>query len=91
MIIYEQVRCQLKIENGFSEHFLSNMKVQQGYPLSSTLFGLCVDKLENLVNRVTREGLDVPKLMTEVILLCLYADDDELFSYNLQVMHRLVS
>ena len=46
--LYEQVRCQLKIENGFLEHFLSNMGVKQGCLLSPTLFGLCIDKLEEV-------------------------------------------
>ena len=38
--LYEQVRCQLKTENGFLEHSLSNMGVKQGCPLSPTCFGL---------------------------------------------------
>ena len=70
--LYEQVRCQLKIENGFLEHFLSNMGVKQGCPLSPTLFGLCIDKLEAVVNRVGREeGLNAPILMQHVTLLLL--------------------
>ena len=44
--LYEKFRCQLKNENGFLWHFLSNMGVKQGCPLSSTLFGLCIDKLK---------------------------------------------
>ena len=52
---YEQVRCQLKFENGISKHFLSNMGVKQGYSLSPTFFGLCIDQLQQVINRVTRE------------------------------------
>ena len=71
--LYEQVKCQQKNENGFSEHFFSNMGVKQGCPLSFALFGLCMDKLEEVVNRVAREeGLDVPKLMQQVMLLFKY-------------------
>ena len=44
--------------------------VKQGCPLSHTLFGLCIDKLEEVVNRVAKEEeLDAPKLMQQVILL----------------------
>ena len=71
--LYEcQVKCQLKMDSGFSKHFLNNMLVKQGYPLSPKLFGLCIDKLE-VVNKVEREeGLNAPKLMQNVILLLLY-------------------
>ena len=45
------------------------MRGKQGCPLSSTLFGLCINILE-LVNKNAREdGLDAPKLMQQVILL----------------------
>ena len=58
---YEQVKCQLKMDSGFSKYFLSNMGVKQGCPLSPTLFGLCIDKLEEVVNKVAREeGLNAP-------------------------------
>ena len=69
--LYEQVRSQLKIENGFSIYFLHNMGVKQGGPISPTFLGLCIDKLE-VVNRVAREkGLDAPKLMQQAIY-CFY-------------------
>ena len=61
--LYEQVKCQLKMDSGFSKYFLSNMGVKQGCSLSPTLFGLCIDKLE-LVNKVAREeGFNAPKLI----------------------------
>ena len=89
--LYEEIRCQLETENGFSEYFLSNMVVKQGCSLSPTLFGLCIDKLEELVNRVAKEEkLDAPKLMHQVILLLLYADDVVLFSYDIESMQRLL-
>ena len=87
--LYEQVRCQLKIENDFSEHFLSNMGVKQGCPLSPTLFGLCIDKSEEVVNRVAREGLDALKLLQQFILLLLIVDDLVLFSYDFDGMECL--
>ena len=69
--LYEQVRCRLKTDNDFSEHFFSNMGVNQGCPLSP-IFGLCIDKLEAVVNRVGREeGLNAPILMQHVTLLLL--------------------
>ena len=59
--LYEHVKCQLKMDSGFSKHFLSNMGVKQGCPLSPTLFSLCIDKLEEMVNKVAREeGLNAP-------------------------------
>ena len=36
----------------------------QGYPLYLKLFGLCIEKQEEIVNDVAKEeGLDGPKLM----------------------------
>ena len=43
------------MDSGFLEPLMSNMGFKQGYPLYPTLFGLCIDKLEEIVNKVAKE------------------------------------
>ena len=79
------------MDNGFSKYFLSNMGVKQEHPLSPTLFGLCIDELEERKNKVVKkEGLGGPKLMHELIFILMYAEDVALFSYNLDDMQHLL-
>ena len=44
--LYQRVVCRLRGRLGLSQAFECNMGVKQGCPLSPTLFGLCIDKLE---------------------------------------------
>ena len=68
----------MPIENG----------VNQGCPLSLTLFGLCINKLEEIVNKAAKEkGLDGQEFIQEFIFLLLYVED-VLFSYTLDDMQH---
>ena len=79
----EHVRCQLKIDIGFLKYFLSNMGV-------NTLFGLCIDKLEAIANKATKEErVDGPKRM-QLIFTLLYVDNVVLFSYIVDDMQSLI-
>ena len=52
------------MDSGSLEPFMSNMGVKQGCPLYPILFGLCIDKLEEIVNKVAKEEeLNGPKAM----------------------------
>ena len=54
------------------ECFGSDIGVKQGCPLSPTLFGLYIDKLEEWLNKANGEEI---QLAEYVIRLLLYADD----------------
>ena len=58
--------------DGISESFRSDIGVKQGCPLSPTLFGLYIDKLEEWLNLEGEDGVLMGKY---VIRLLLYADD----------------
>ena len=60
------------------------MEVKEGCPLSPTLIGVCIDKLEEMMNRAARQRLDGPKLMQHLILLLL-PYDAILCSYDVDV------
>ena len=70
--LYEQVKEKIKTKEGMSECFRSNVGVKQGFSLSTTLFGLYIDKLEEWLNKANGERI---KLVDYVIRLLLYADD----------------
>ena len=70
--LYEHVKAKIRTKEGMLECFGSNMGVKQGCPLSPTLFGLYIDKLEEWLNKANGEGI---QLADYVIRLLLYADD----------------
>ena len=70
--LYEEVKVKIRTSAGISESFRSDIGVKQGYPLSPTLFGLYIDKLEEWLNF---QGGDGVRLGEFVIKLLLYADD----------------
>ena len=79
------------MDSGFSKQFLSNIGVKQRCPLLPTLFGLCIDKLDEVVKKVARKQvLNNPIFMQNFILFLLYANDVVLFSYDVDSMQHLL-
>ncbi|MCO5579440.1 hypothetical protein L7F22_033295 [Adiantum nelumboides] len=88
--LYEEVKCKLKTQTGFSQEFMSTMGVKQGCPFSPTLFGLCIDQLEDFVGHVLEEEKDKPSIGAFTLLLLMYADDVVLFGYSIHALQKLL-
>ena len=65
--LYSQVKCQLKTHTGFSRAFFSNMGVKQGCPLSPTLFGLCIDQLEDYMPQMSTGNQAGPAIGSSLV------------------------
>jgi hypothetical protein len=72
IILYEKVISKCKNTWGWLKEINYNIGVKQGCPLSLTLFGIYIDKLEYCLEEA---GCVVPTLTGTVINLLLYVDD----------------
>ena len=70
--LYENVISKLKINEGWSQDIKCNIGVKQGCPLSPTLFGIYIDKLEGCLEEARCAGTILAGI---VIILLLYVDD----------------
>ena len=70
--LYDKVSAKIITKEGFSECFGSDIGVKQGCPLSPTMFGLYIDKLEEWLNNTSGEEI---QLAGYVVKLLLYVDD----------------
>jgi hypothetical protein len=70
--LYEEVKVKIRTSAGIFEIFKSDIGVKQGCPLSPTLFGLYIDKLEEWLNLEEGDGAHLGEF---VISLLFYADD----------------
>jgi hypothetical protein len=77
--LYENVISKFRNTEGWSEEINCNIGVKQGCPLSPTLFGIYIDKLEDCLEEAGCVG---PTLASIVIILLLYVDDIVLMERN---------
>jgi len=89
--IYEKVICRLHMGTKISEFFASTIGVKQGCPLSPTLFGLCIDQLEQMVLEfMQQEYIEEVTICNVVIMLLLFADDVVLLAHTLEDAQKLM-
>lgn len=89
LTLYETLSSQVRTRDGLSKSILSTIGVKQGCPLSPTLFGLYIDKVEsvsletiNLESGCLLHGNRVPSL--------LFADDIVLLSHSVEGLQNLI-
>ena len=70
--LYENVIAKFKSNEGWSKDIKCNIGSKQGFPLSPTLFGIYIDKLEGCLEEAGCAGTTLAGI---VIILLLYADN----------------
>jgi len=75
--LYENFIANFKTNEGWSKDNKCNIGVKQGFPLSHTIFGFYIDKLEGCLEEAGYAGTI---LVGIVIILLLYADDNVLLA-----------
>ena len=70
--LYEKFIAKFKNNEGWTSDINCNIGVKQGCPLSPTLFGICIDKLEMCLEEAGCTGTILAGI---VIILLLYVDD----------------
>ena len=70
--LYENVIAKFKTNEGWSKNVNCNIRLKQCCPLSPTLFGIYIDKLEGCLEE---SGCAGTLLVGIVIILLFYADD----------------
>ena len=89
--VYEKVICCVRMSDKLSDILNSTIGVKQGCPLSPTLFGLCIDELEEMVAKfVKEECVKEVSIGNVVIMLLLYADDVVFFANTLGDAQKLM-
>ena len=89
--IYEMVICCVCMGDRLSNFFNSTIGVEQGCPLSPTLFGLCNDELEEIVAKfVKEEGVDEVVIGNIFIMLLIFANEVLLVANTLGDAQKLI-
>ena len=81
--MYAQDEACVATPEGLTEPFPCTIGVKQGCPASPLLFGLYLDKVEQLLQSAEHQ-IDAPKLLDTLIPILFFADDIALFSKSPQ-------
>jgi hypothetical protein len=77
--LYENIITNFRSIEGWSKEIKCNIGAKQGCPLSPTIFGIYIDKLEDCLEATGCVG---PTLASIIIILLLYVDDIVLMARN---------
>jgi len=83
--LYENVIAELKSNQMWSKDIKCNIRVKQGFPLSSTLFGIYINKLKGYLEEVGCGGTILARI---VIILLLYANNIVLLGRCASNLHK---
>lgn len=78
--IYEEVKIKIITSTNSSKRFRSDIRVKQGCPLSPTLFGLYIDKLEEWINLQAGDGVRLGEFLIKFLL----------YSYDIVLIYKAV-
>jgi hypothetical protein len=70
--LYENVIAKFRNTKCWLEEINCNIGVKQGFPMSPTLFGIYINKLEGCLEEAGCVGTSIARI---VIILLLYVDD----------------
>jgi len=89
--IYKKVKCVVRKGGEQFDFLSSDIGVKHGCPLSPTLFILCIDELEEMVQPFTNdEGINCLVVAQDTILLLMYTYDVVLVAQTKEESNRLM-
>lgn len=68
--LYEEVKVKIRTSTDIFESFRSDIGVEQGCPLSPTLFGLYIDIFEEWLNVQEGDGINLGEFVLRLFFLC---------------------
>ena len=80
------IYAKVQIDGDKDEEIMSDTGVEQGCPLSPTLFGLYIAELETYLDEIDKDSLC---LFTTVVAILLYVENDFLLSKFEACLQRL--
>ena len=69
--LYEEVKVKIRTSAGIFESCRSDIGVKQGCPLSPTLFGLYIDKLEEWLNLQGGDNIHFGQVRYKASFVCI--------------------